>query len=79
MSGGNLKELLSEEEIRCIHRNEFYPVDSLNYFDKKFSKSLYVNLFDALNEFDRQTRDNGERKFSLEEIYNILTDLADEI
>ncbi len=79
MSGGNLKESLSEEEIRCVHRNEFYPADSLNYFDKKFSKSLYVNLFDALNEFERRARDNGERKFSSEEICDILTELADEI
>lgn len=68
---------LSNKEIQQVFRNEFYPIDSLKYFGE-YSKTLYVNLDDALRNFDLQVK-NGTTSFSFDEIRDTLTDLSEEV
>ncbi len=68
---------LSNKEVQRVFRNEYYPIDSLEYFGE-YSKSLYVNLNDALRSFELQV-ENGTTRFSFDEIRDTLTDLSEEV
>ncbi len=69
--------VLSNKEVQRVFRNEFYPIDGLEYFGE-YSKSLYVNLNDALRSFELQV-ENGTTSFSFDEIRDTLTDLSEEV
>lgn len=68
---------LSYRELQQVYRNEFYPIDTLDYFGE-YSKILYVNLNEALKDFEMKVK-NGAGSFSLDEIRDTLVDLSEEV
>lgn len=76
---GEMDKPLTEEELRYIYRNEFNAVDSLSYFNDEPNKSLFVNLFDAIEEFEQRAESEETVTFTLMEIRDILTELAKEV
>lgn len=76
---GEMDKSLTEEELRYIYRNEFNAVDSLSYFNDESNKSLFVNLFDAIEEFEQRAESEETVTFTLMEIRDILTELAKEV
>lgn len=79
VSKGEISQPLTEEELLYIYRNEFNAVDSLSYFNGEYNKSLFVNLFNALEEFEQRAKGEGTVTFTLMEIRDILTELAEEV
>ncbi len=76
---GEMNKSLTEEELRYIYRNEFNSIDSLSYFNEEYNRSLFVNLFDAIEEFEHRAENEETVTFTLMEIRDILTDLAKEV
>ncbi len=76
---GEMNKPLTEKEIQYIYRNEFNSINNLAYFNGEYNKALFVNLFDAIEYFKQRAEYNGISKFTLEEIRDILTDLAEEV
>lgn len=76
---GEINKPLTEEELRYIYRSEFISVDSLSYFNDECNKSLFVNLFDAIEEFEQRAENEETVTFTLMEIRDILTELSKEV
>ncbi len=76
---GKTSKPLTEKELRYIYRSEFNSIDNLAYFNGEYNKVLFVNLFDAIKDFEQKAEYNETAKFTLEEIREILTDLAEEV